>query len=210
MLPNIFIAFVNELPETPLPIAGDNENIYIFQEHFIPMNLITYRPIGIIHSPFKETVGTPIQPAAGEGIKGDVVVFPEYAEGLKDLENFSHIILIFHFHLITKSLLKLKPFMSERIRGVFSTRAPSRPNPIGISTVRLLGIEGNLLHIQDVDMIDETPLLDIKPYVPQFDAREVEKIGWLKKEIHKLPKSKDDGRFTESPQTSRVRKPKHL
>ncbi|HID71825.1 MAG TPA: tRNA (N6-threonylcarbamoyladenosine(37)-N6)-methyltransferase TrmO [Thermoplasmata archaeon] len=160
------------------------------------MDQIKYKPIGIIHSPFKEAKGTPIQPASGKGVKGKVEVFLEYAEGLKDLESFSHIILIYHFHLIKKSLLKVKPFMDDHLRGVFSTRAPSRPNPIGISTVRLLRVEGNLLHIQDMDIVDGTPLLDIKPYVTQFDGREVEEIGWLEKNIHKLSKSKDDGRFT--------------
>lgn len=159
------------------------------------MDEIKYKPIGIIHSKFKEPKGIPIQPAAAKGIDGRVEVFPEYAEGLKDLEGFSHIILIYHFHLVKKSLLKVKPFMDNQIRGVFSTRAPSRPNPIGISVVRLLRIEGNILYVQDVDIVDGTPLLDIKPYIPEFDVIEVEKIGWLEKNVHKLPTSKDDGRF---------------
>ncbi len=156
---------------------------------------IKYRPIGIIHSPFKEPKGTPIQPKAAEGIKGKVEVFSNYVEGLKDLEKFSHVILIYHFHLSKKSSLKVKPFMDEELRGVFSTRAPGRPNPIGISVVRLLKIEKNILYVQDIDIVDGTPLLDIKPYVPEFDAREASKIGWLKKNIHKLPQSKDNGRF---------------
>ncbi|AGK61270.1 putative methyltransferase, YaeB/AF_0241 family [Archaeoglobus sulfaticallidus PM70-1] len=161
------------------------------------MGEIKYKPIGIIHSPFKEPKGTPIQPTAARGIDGAVEVFPEYAEGLKDLEGFSHIILIYHFHLVKKPSLKVKPFMDNQIRGVFSTRAPSRPNPIGISVVHLVRIEGNILYIRDVDIVDGTPLLDIKPYVPEFDVRGVEKIGWLEKNVHKLSTSKDDGRFTE-------------
>jgi tRNA-Thr(GGU) m(6)t(6)A37 methyltransferase TsaA len=160
------------------------------------MNEIKYKPIGVIHSPFKEPQGTPIQPQGAKGIDGTVEVFPEYAEGLKDIEGFSHIILIYHFHLSKKSTLKVKPYMDNESHGVFAMRGPSRPNPIGISAVRLLGVEENIVHIQDVDIVDGTPLLDIKPYVPEFDIREVEKTGWLEKNVHKLSRSKDDGRFT--------------
>ena len=159
------------------------------------MDEIKYKPIGIVHSPFKEARGTPIQPRAAKGVNGTVEVFPEYAEGLKDVEGFSHIILIYHFHLSKKSVLKVKPYMDNERHGVFAMRGPSRPNPIGISAVRLLRIEENMLHIQDLDILDGTPLLDIKPYVPEFDTRETNKTGWLKKNVQKLPKSKDDGRF---------------
>ena len=159
------------------------------------MGEIKYKPLGIIHSQFKEPKGTPIQPVAAKGIDGTVEVFPEYVEGLKDLEGFSHIILIYHFHLSKKSSLKVKPFMDNQMHGVFSTRAPSRPNSIGISVVRLYMIERNTLYIRDVDIIDGTPLLDIKPYVPEFDVRAVDKIGWLEKNVNKLSTSEDDGRF---------------
>lgn len=159
------------------------------------MDEIRYKPIGIIYSPFKEQKGTPIQPTAAKGVDGTVEVFPEYVEGLKDLEGFSHIILIYNCHLSKKSSLKVKPFMDDQIHGVFSTRAPSRPNPIGISIVRLIKIEKNILYIQDVDILYGTPLLDIKPYVPEFDVRAADKIGWLEKNVSKLPTSKDDGRF---------------
>ena len=159
------------------------------------MEKIVFKPIGVIRSPFKETNGTPIQPECAKGVKGKVVVFKEYAEGLKDLEGFSHIILLFHFHLSKKSPLLVKPYMDNNLHGVFATRAPSRPNGIGLSTVKLEKVEGNILYIEDVDIIDGTPLLDIKPYVPQFDIREVKSIGWLEKNIHKLPHSTDDGRF---------------
>ena len=160
------------------------------------MNVIRYKPIGVIHSPFKEPKGTPIQPAGAKGIDGTVEVFPEYVKGLKDVEGFSHIILIYHFHLSRGAPLKVKPYMDNESHGVFAMRGPSRPNPIGISIVRLMGIEGNVLHIQDVDIIDGTPLLDIKPYVPEFDIRKAERTGWLEKNVHKLSASKDDGRFT--------------
>ena len=159
------------------------------------MDEIKYKPIGVIHSPFKEPKGTPIQPAGAKGIRGTVEVFPEYAKGLKDVGGFSHLILLYHFHLSQGASLEAKPYMDNQARGVFAMRGPNRPNPIGISVVRLIRIEKNILHIQDVDIVDGTPLLDIKPYVPEFDIREVEKIGWLEKKVHQLPTSKDNGRF---------------
>jgi len=160
------------------------------------MSEIRYKPIGIIHSPFKEPRGTPIQPAGARDIEGTVEIAPEYVEGLKDIEGFSHIILIYHFHLSTGYLLKVEPYMDEESRGVFATRAPNRPNPIGISIVCLVKVDGNMLYIKDVDIVDGTPLLDVKPYVPEFDARKAEKIGWLGEKVNKLSKARDDGRFT--------------
>ena len=159
------------------------------------MNEIKYIQIGIIHSPFKEPKGTPIQPIAAQGIDGTVEVFQEYTEGLKDIDGFSHVILVYHFHLSKESSLKVKPFMDNQTHGVFSTRAPNRPNPIGISVVQLVKIEGNILQVKDLDIVDGTPLLDIKPYVPEFDIRDAKKKGWLEKNVSKLPTSKDDGRF---------------
>jgi tRNA-Thr(GGU) m(6)t(6)A37 methyltransferase TsaA len=158
---------------------------------------IIYRPIGVIHSPFREPKGTPIQPPGAEDVAGTVEVFPEYAEGLADLDGFSHIVLLYHFHLSKRSPLRVKPFMDDKSHGVFAMRGPSRPNPIGLSIVRLVGLEGNLLEIRDVDIVDGTPLLDIKPYVPAFDARDVERIGWLGEQVHKLPTMEDDGRFSQ-------------
>ncbi len=159
------------------------------------MNEIKYKPIGVVHSQFKEPKGTPIQPAGAKNIDGTVELFPKYVEGLKDLEGFSHIILIYHFHLSKEMPLKVKPYMDSEVHGVFAIRGPSRPNPVGISVVRLIRIEDNILHIQEVDIVDGTPLLDIKPYIPEFDIRKVEKIGWLEKNIYKLSKTKDDERF---------------
>ena len=156
---------------------------------------IRYTPIGIIHSPFKEPRGMPIQSTVAKNIEGRIEIFPEYAKGLKDLDGFSHIILIYHFPLSRFSDLLVKPYMDDEKHGVFATRAPSRPNPIGMSVVRLIKIEENILHIRHVDVVDGTPLLDIKPYVPEFDMRDVKKIGWLEKNVHKLSISKDDGRF---------------
>jgi len=159
------------------------------------MNEVRYKPIGIVHSQFKKPQNVPIQSVASKGIKGSVEVDREYAEGLKDIEGFSHIILIYHFHLSKAYSLIVEPYLDKNPHGVFSTRAPSRPNPIGISIVRLTKIEDNILHIQDVDIIDGTPLLDIKPYVPNFDQRKTVKIGWLKNKIKRIPTTSDDGRF---------------
>jgi tRNA-Thr(GGU) m(6)t(6)A37 methyltransferase TsaA len=159
------------------------------------MKEIIYRPIGVIHTPFRKPKGTPIQPEGGENIEGTVQVFPEFAEGLADVEGFSHIILIYHFHLSKMFSLKSKPFMDNQEHGVFAMRGPSRPNPIGVSIVRLVGIKENILQIKDVDIVDGTPLLDIKPYVPEFDIRDVQKVGWLEGKVHKLGISRDDGRF---------------
>ena len=156
---------------------------------------IKYRSIGMIYSPFKEPKGTPIQPSAASGVEGIVEVFPKYSGGLIDLDGFSHVILLYHFHLSKETSLEVKPYMDEQRHGVFATRAPSRPNPIGISIVRLVKIERNVLYVQDVDIVDRTPLLDIKPYVPDFDVKDVQRTGWLEKNVHKLVTSKDNGRF---------------
>ena len=154
------------------------------------MKEIKYNPIGIIHSPFKDIEGMPIQPSGAQGIAGTVEIEPAYADGLKDLEGFSHIILLYHFHLSKGYSLEVKPFLDNALRGVFSTRAPRRPNAMGLSVVRLLRIEGSVLHIEDVDIVDGTPLLDIKPYVPEFDVREVEKTGWLSGKAEEARKKK--------------------
>jgi tRNA-Thr(GGU) m(6)t(6)A37 methyltransferase TsaA len=161
------------------------------------MNEVRYKPIGIIHSPLRKSQSVPIQAAVSKGIEGSVEVAREYVEGLKDIEGFSHIILIYHFHLSKDYSLIVKPYLDENLHGVFSTRAPSRPNPIGISIVRLTKVEDNILHIQDLDIIDGTPLLDIKPYVPKFDQRRTVRIGWLKNNINRLSIVSGDGRFTD-------------
>ena len=137
----------------------------------------------------------PIQPAGAQGVAGTVEVATEYGDGLQDLEGFSYIFLIYHFHLSRGYSLKVKPFLDDTKRGVFSTRAPRRPNGIGISVVRLVGIEGCTLYIEDLDVVDGTPLLDIKPYVPQFDVREAAGIGWLAGKVEKATAMEADERF---------------
>lgn len=159
------------------------------------MKNITYKPIGIIHSPFESVRGIPIQPAAAKGVLGTVELFSDYTGGLKDLEGFSHVILIYHFHLSEGYQLEVKPFLDNKKRGVFATRAPRRPNQIGLSVVKLNKIENNLLHIERIDVVNGTPLLDIKPYVPYFDKTEDIQIGWLSESKHKMSSAKADNRF---------------
>jgi len=140
---------------------------------------MTVRPIGVLHSPFTERAGTPIQGAFAPEATGTVEVFEEFAEGLDDLDGFSHLHLIYVFDRSDGYRLKVRPFRDDTPRGLFSTRAPSRPNQIGLSVVRLLGRDGNVLHVAEVDFLDATPLLDIKPYVPRFDRRDGCRSGWL-------------------------------
>jgi len=143
------------------------------------MDKVVYRPIGIIHTGFRDKVEAPIQGVFARAAKGVVEVFPEYADGLKDIEGFSHIILIYHFHLADGYSLVSMPFLEEEQHGIFAIRHFKRPNPIGLSIVRLESVRGNKLEISEVDIIDGTPLLDIKPFVPQFDNRPDAKSGWL-------------------------------
>ena len=161
------------------------------------MNTITYRPIGIIHLPFKSRTGTPIQSIGGIGVKAEVEIFPEFIGGLADLNGFSHIILLYHFHLSKAYKLKVKPFLDRAVHGVFATRAPARPNSIGISVVRLISVDHHTLYIQDMDIVDQTPLLDIKPFVPHFDVRQIQSIGWLESKVGNAENLTDDGRFAE-------------
>ncbi|NOZ28000.1 MAG: tRNA (N6-threonylcarbamoyladenosine(37)-N6)-methyltransferase TrmO [Chloroflexi bacterium] len=156
---------------------------------------IRYRPIGVVRSPFKDIAGMPIQPAGAAGVQGTVEVWPEFVEGLKDLEGFSHIILLYHFHRAREVRLTVVPFMDSEPHGVFATRAPKRPNPIGLSVVRLIRVERNVLYIENVDILDGTPLLDIKPYVPEFDPLPVERVGWLERAQGKVQSKRSDDRF---------------
>lgn len=146
----------------------------------------TYRAIGIIHSPFKEKGEVPIQGTFSQA-EGTIELFPEYVPGLKDIEGFSHLFLIYHFHEADGYALLQKPFLDGGIlRGIFATRFFKRPNPIGLSIVGLIKVNGNLLEVSGLDVLDGTPLLDIKPYVRRFDLRENARDGWLEqKELGK-------------------------
>lgn len=140
--------------------------------------MYTMQPIGIIHSEHTVPEKTPIQPVYAQGCQGRVEIFPDYAEGLSDIEGFSHIYLLYLFHRSGPVRLRLKPFLQDVERGVFSTRAPCRPNGIGLSVVKLTGREGNILLVEGMDTLDGTPLLDIKPYTAKFDLRKTERNGW--------------------------------
>jgi len=160
------------------------------------MNMLQCVSIGIIHSPFTNPSGTPIQPAGAMGVEGTIEIEPEFAAGLKDLEGFSHLILLYHFHLSRGFSLTVAPFLDDQPHGVFATRAPRRPNPIGLSIVRLLRREGSVLWVSDIDIVDGTPLLDIKPYVPEFDLRKTSRIGWLERKAHLARGVRSDDRFS--------------
>lgn len=156
---------------------------------------IIYQPIGIIHTPFAERSGTPIQPAAAAGAVGRIELADCYRAGLKDLDGFSHLILLYHFHRSSGYELEVTPFLDTQPRGLFSTRAPKRPNAIGLSVVRLTAILDGVLEIAEVDMLDGTPLLDIKPYVPQLNPAAVERIGWFSGAVGDLQGHTADERF---------------
>jgi len=146
---------------------------------------IQFNPIGVIHSPFKQIAGIPIQTAFSKEGEGTVEIFPKFRNGLKDLEGFSHIILLYHFHKSKGHHLLCRPFLDDLERGLFATRAPRRPNPIGLSIVRLNQITDTILSVSSLDILDGTPLIDIKPYIPRFDAPKALKVGWFEKAFEK-------------------------
>ena len=153
--------------------------------------------IGTIHTPFTDLENMPIQPAGAVGVQGRVEVFEKYRPGLKDLDGFSHVILLYQFHRSEGFSLEVVPFMDTVPRGLFATRAPRRPNPIGISVVQLDGLENGVLHVRNIDVLDGTPLLDIKPFFPAFDQPETVRTGWLENAGEKVRATRSDGRFVE-------------
>ena len=157
------------------------------------MQTIELKPIGIIHSPFAQAKGTPIQPAFADNAEGMVELFDEYTEGLKDLIGFERIWLIYYFDRSKPFRLQVTPYMDTQQRGLFATRAPSRPNPIGMSSVKLDHIQGGKLYVSQIDILDKTPLLDIKPYFPKFDSFNSVRFGWLANANHQ--KNIADDRF---------------
>lgn len=156
---------------------------------------MTMNPVGIIKTPFTDLEGMPIQPKGAIGVEGTIEIFPEFEPGLKDLDGFSHIILLYLFHRSDGFNLQVIPFLDTSPRGVFATRAPKRPNPIGLSVVQLDRIERGVLHIRNVDVLNGTSLLDIKPLVPDFDCPEDVRTGWLERSTDRLSSKKSDGRF---------------
>jgi tRNA-Thr(GGU) m(6)t(6)A37 methyltransferase TsaA len=156
---------------------------------------IDFQPIGIIHSPFHDLREMPIQPSGETGASGMIEIYSEYAAGLQDLDGFSHIILLYYFHGAGPIRMTVTPFLDSHPHGVFATRAPVRPNPIGLSVVPLLKIEGNTLYVDHLDILDGTPLLDIKPYVPEFDEQQNIRTGWFEQTKGKAKRTKSDDRF---------------
>ena len=156
---------------------------------------ITYHAIGIIHSAYTGLSDMPIQPTTRTSGPGSVEIFPEYADGLRDLDGFSHIILLYHLHEVKRVDLTVTPFLDSEPRGVFATRAPTRPNPIGLSVVKLVAVQDNTILVADLDILEGTPLLDIKPYVPEFDHRADAKVGWLEQAKGSVRERASDGRF---------------
>ena len=156
---------------------------------------VRLEPIGVIHSPFKALENMPIQPAGAGDVVGTVQVRGELAAGLKDLEGFSHVYLVYYFHKAKQTKLAVTPFLDDRQRGVFATRAPVRPNHIGLSLVELVAVEGNTLTVRGIDVLDGTPLLDIKPYVEQFDHPLHSRSGWIKASAGQVEHRRSDKRF---------------
>ncbi len=151
--------------------------------------------IGIIKTPFTELAGMPIQPTGAQGIKGEIEIFGKYAEGLADIEGFSHIMLFYHLHECKGYSLKVTPFLDNSEHGIFATRSPKRPCRLGFTIVKLISREGNILKIENVDMLNDTPLFDIKPYVMEFDSYQTQKCGWFADKAKNAETQKSDDRF---------------
>lgn len=156
---------------------------------------IEFLPVGIIHTDYKDVGNMPIQPVSDSGSEGWIEIFDEYSPGLADLEGFSHIYLIFHLHKSSGARLKVIPFLDTVERGIFATRSPARPNAVGLSVVKLVSVNGNILKIRGVDMLDGTPLIDIKPFVPFFEDTEDVRTGWFAGKKKDIPGKLSDGRF---------------
>ena len=160
-------------------------------------NNIQYHAIGFIHSPYESLIGMPIQPSGADGVKGKIILNRQLVPGLQDLEGFSHLILIYHFHRSSDSSLVVKPFLDDSSHGVFATRAPRRPNSIGFSVVRLIRIQSNIVEIENVDILDGTPLLDIKPYIPVIDHPSIVRVGWLEGKVDNMRGKLSDDIFVD-------------
>ena len=161
------------------------------------MSNIEFESIGEIHTPFKKLEGMPIQPIGAQGVKGEIHIKQKYLDGLKDIKHFSHLNLIYHLHKVKNYELEVKPFLDTKTHGIFATRSPKRPNPIGLSVVQLDKVKNNILYVSNVDILDKTPIIDIKPYVPQLyqDTIENLKIGWFETKKDQAKTTNADSRF---------------
>ena len=156
---------------------------------------IEIKPVGIIHSPFKTVENMPIQPSAAKDVSGTIEIFPEFTEGLADLDGFSHIYIIFHLHRVRGHKLRVIPFLDTVERGIFSTRSPARPNPVGLSVAEIISVKKNIIEIRGVDMLDGSPVIDIKPFVPDFESCENVRKGWFEGKTGNALKTRSDERF---------------
>ncbi|MFN2311882.1 MAG: tRNA (N6-threonylcarbamoyladenosine(37)-N6)-methyltransferase TrmO [Spirochaetia bacterium] len=170
----------------------DRKELAAMQEH----KDICFRPIGYFRTPFSSPVGMPIQPAGARGVRGHVELIAEYQDGLKDLDGFSHVFVLYHLHEIGGYKLLTTPFLDVIPHGIFATRSPARPNPIGLSVLRVIGINDGKLELEDVDVLDGTPVLDIKPYVAEFDACDADRFGWFEGNSERAREHRADERFT--------------
>lgn len=159
------------------------------------MEPVVFSPIGIVHSPHRELSGMPVQPPSAVEFIGEIEILPEFTEGLLDIEGFSRLMIFYHLHKSTGPLLSAKPFLDTVPHGVFASRIPRRPNALGFSIVRLLSRKENILQIRDVDILDGTPVLDIKPYVPAFDSYPNEQSGWFTGKLDSISEKRSDERF---------------
>jgi tRNA-Thr(GGU) m(6)t(6)A37 methyltransferase TsaA len=156
---------------------------------------IRYCSIGLLETPFTDIAAMPIQPPGARGVRGILRIKDEYAAGLRDLDGFSHCICLYHLHRCSGFALEVTPFLDRETHGIFATRSPKRPNPIGLSVLRIVAISGNTVELEDVDMLNGTPVLDLKPYVPAFDAPAADRFGWLTEAAERADVTKSDGRF---------------
>ncbi|QGY39542.1 tRNA (N6-threonylcarbamoyladenosine(37)-N6)-methyltransferase TrmO [Pseudodesulfovibrio cashew] len=156
---------------------------------------ITYKPIGYLHTPHKNVTGMPVQPSGAKGVHGTLTVLPEFREGLKDIDGFSYLIVLYHLHEICGQELTVTPFLDTNPHGIFATRSPKRPNSLGLSVMKLLEVENGVLLLDNVDVLDGTPVIDIKPYVPDFDVWPAERVGWFEGKSGNATTKRSDSRF---------------
>lgn len=156
---------------------------------------INFSPIGFVRLPFKQIKGMPVQPTGAIGVPGSIEIDPRFEEGLRDLDGFSHIFILYHLHRTSGFSLLVKPFLDNQLHGVFATRVPKRPNAIGLSIVKLNEVEGHTVHVENIDILDGTPVLDIKPYVATFDKWDADRFGWFTENANKAKHFKADERF---------------
>jgi tRNA-Thr(GGU) m(6)t(6)A37 methyltransferase TsaA len=159
------------------------------------MREIVYRPIGVVRSPFSALEGMPLQAVAAADVHGTIEIDAAYAGGVGDLDGFSHLHVVTHLHLSRRGALVVQPFLDDTPRGVFATRSPRHPNPIGLTVVRLDRVDGTSLHVTGLDLLDGTPVLDLKPYVPAFDSVPAERIGWFEGKTDQVHEIRADARF---------------